>query len=251
MDTQEAPAGSAITASYGYDLPSIQIESTIESIQGRAPQFDDIPEPVSMTKDSSIKGSIKGSVSIKDASEDSSKDGSEEDGSEDEAAESKEAKPKEPKPVVNPVPLANPISSGSGSSGSGFGKGGLGKGGLGKGGLGGLGYKISNGRRVPLGMGGIGKAGPLRHRKVLKDPLQGITKPSLRRLARRGGVKRISGLIYEEARGVLKVFLEDILRDAVTYTQHAGRKTVTVLDVVYSLKRQGKTLYGFGPVTTT
>ena len=36
----------------------------------------------------------------------------------------------------------------------------------------------------------------------------GITKPAIRRLARRGGVKRISGLIYEETRGVLKIFLE-------------------------------------------
>ena len=34
----------------------------------------------------------------------------------------------------------------------------------------------------------------------------GITKPAIRRLARRGGVKRISGLIYKETRGVLKIF---------------------------------------------
>ena len=33
---------------------------------------------------------------------------------------------------------------------------------------------------------------------------------------------------------------------SVTYTEHARRKTVTALDVVYALKRQGKTLYGFG-----
>ena len=66
-------------------------------------------------------------------------------------------------------------------------------------------------------------------------PLQ---KPAIRRLARRGGVKRISGLIYEETRGVLKVFLENVIRDAVTYTEHARRKTVTALDVVYALKRQ-------------
>ena len=71
-------------------------------------------------------------------------------------------------------------------------------------------------------------------------------KPAIRRLARRGGVKRISGLIYEETRGVLKVFLENVIRDAVTYTEHARRKTVTALDVVYALKRQGRTLYGFG-----
>jgi len=53
-------------------------------------------------------------------------------------------------------------------------------------------------------------------------------------------------VIYEETRGVLKSFLEGVIRDAVTYTEHAKRKTVTSLDVVYALKRQGRTLYGFG-----
>jgi hypothetical protein len=44
---------------------------------------------------------------------------------------------------------------------------------------------------------GLGKGGAKRHKKVLRDNIQGITKPAIRRLARRGGVKRISGLIYE------------------------------------------------------
>ncbi|KAI9439041.1 histone-fold-containing protein [Lactarius indigo] len=111
---------------------------------------------------------------------------------------------------------------------------------------------------------GLGKGGAKRHRKILRDNIQGITKPAIRRLARRGGVKRISGLIYEETRGVLKIFLENVIRDSVTYTEHAkrsfhllsskpiaymrllNRKTVTALDVVYALKRSGRTLYGFG-----
>jgi len=95
---------------------------------------------------------------------------------------------------------------------------------------------------------GIGRGGhhAKRHRKVLRDNIQGITKPAIRRLARRGGVKRIFGLIYDETRSVLKVFLENTLRDAVTYTEHARRKTVTAMDVVHALKRQGRTLYGFG-----
>jgi histone H4 len=89
---------------------------------------------------------------------------------------------------------------------------------------------------------GLGKGGAKRHRKILRDNIQGITKPAIRRLARRGGVKRISALIYEETRGVLKSFLEGVIRDAVTYTEHAKRKTVTSLDVVYALKRQGRML---------
>ena len=85
----------------------------------------------------------------------------------------------------------------------------------------------------------------MRHRRVLRDNIKGITKPAIRRLARRGGVKRISGLIYDETRGVLKVFLENVIRDAVTYTEHARRKTVTAMDVVHALKRHGHVIYGF------
>ena len=97
------------------------------------------------------------------------------------------------------------------------------------------------------GKGGYGKVGAKRHaKKQMRETIMGVTKPAIRRLARRGGVKRLSGLVYEETRGVLKVFLENVIRDAVTYTEHAKRKTVTAMDVVYALKRQGRTLYGFG-----
>ena len=100
--------------------------------------------------------------------------------------------------------------------------------------------------KVKAGKGGKSFAGAKRNRKVLRDNIHGISKPAIRRLARRGGVKRISGLMYEETRTVLKTFLENVIKDAVTYTEHAHRKTVTALDVVYALKRQGKTIYGFG-----
>lgn len=94
---------------------------------------------------------------------------------------------------------------------------------------------------------GFGKVGAKRHaKKVTKEVILGITKPAIRRLARRGGVKRISGLIYDEARTVLRSFLENVVRDSVTYTEHARRKTVVAMDVVYALKRQGRSLYGFG-----
>jgi histone H3 len=63
-----------------------------------------------------------------------------------------------------------------------------------------------------------------------------------RRLARRGGVKRISGLLLRlEMLGVLKVFLENVIRYAVIYAEHWRRCTVTEMDVVYALN-QGCTL---------
>ena len=96
------------------------------------------------------------------------------------------------------------------------------------------------------GKGKSGKSyGAKRVKRTTKDVILGITKPAIRRLARRGGVKRISALIYEETRIVLRAFLESVVRDAVVYTEHARRKTVTAMDVVYALKRQGRCLYGF------
>lgn len=72
-----------------------------------------------------------------------------------------------------------------------------------------------------------------------------LTNSAITRLARRGGVKRISGMVYETVRGIMKIFVENVLRDAITTTEYAKRKTVTAMDVVYALKRQGRTMYGY------
>uniref|UniRef100_A0A2K6G4X1 Histone H4 n=1 Tax=Propithecus coquereli TaxID=379532 RepID=A0A2K6G4X1_PROCO len=68
---------------------------------------------------------------------------------------------------------------------------------------------------------GLGKDGAKRHRKALSYNIQGTTKPAICHL-------RISGFIYEE-------------------TPECSRcswrtKTVTAVDVVYALKRQGRTI---------
>ena len=76
--------------------------------------------------------------------------------------------------------------------------------------------------------------------------IQRITNSAIRRLASRGGVNRMSDLIYEETRGILMLFLENVLRHAIILTDYCRRKTVTTLDVIDALKRQGRTLYGFG-----
>ena len=94
---------------------------------------------------------------------------------------------------------------------------------------------------MPNGGKGLSK----RHNKVLGDNIQRITKPAIRRLARRGGVKCMSGLVYEETRSVLNEFMEKILLNAITYTEHADRKTVNVVDVPHALERNARTLYGF------
>ena len=44
-------------------------------------------------------------------------------------------------------------------------------------------------------------------------------------------------MIYEETRGVLKTFLEGVIRDAVTYTEHAKRVRTPPFPVSFPLSR--------------
>ncbi|ETN85462.1 histone H4-1 family protein [Necator americanus] len=66
---------------------------------------------------------------------------------------------------------------------------------------------------------GFGKRLSKRHKKYRSEPIQGITKPARRQLARRAGVKCISCLIYAKT-DVLRTFLSCVIRDAVTYCEH-------------------------------
>ena len=78
------------------------------------------------------------------------------------------------------------------------------------------------------------------HRKVLCGQIQGTY-----RFACPCGVKHISSLMYKETHGALRVFIKNVINDFVTYTEHACRKTMTTMDVVYALNHQDMTLYHF------
>lgn len=58
--------------------------------------------------------------------------------------------------------------------------------------------------------GRLGDISLRRYRKVLKDTIQGVTRGDLRRLARRGGVKRISAGIYDETRSAMRQFMKEV-----------------------------------------
>ncbi len=93
--------------------------------------------------------------------------------------------------------------------------------------------------------GAKGSSSTKRQKKVLRENVKSVSKGAIRRLARRGGVKRISSEVYEEVRKTLKAFVEGVVRDATAYTEHGKRKTVTALDVVNALKKRGKVIYGY------
>ena len=84
-----------------------------------------------------------------------------------------------------------------------------------------------------------------RVKKILSDGSRGVTKGSVRRLARRAGITRLSSLLTGEGRMVLKSFVERVVADSVSYTEYARKRTVTCGAVVAALKKRGRMLYGY------
>ena len=95
------------------------------------------------------------------------------------------------------------------------------------------------------GVGGKGKVGTKRTvmKRHARASIECITKGAIRRLARRGGVKRLSCFVYDDARNALTNFLRCLLSRTITYSDYARRKTVSALDVVYALRTLSRPLY--------
>lgn len=72
-----------------------------------------------------------------------------------------------------------------------------------------------------------------------------MTRGGIRRLARRGGVKRISEGVYAETRDFVDYFLNTIVKDAAVVCENSKRRTITAMDVMYALKKCGRTIFGF------
>ena len=78
-------------------------------------------------------------------------------------------------------------------------------------------------------------------RIILRDNMQRFERPQIDTLLRRAGVISASPLVYEEIRGILRVYLENRVRDAVMNVEHRRSKQVMVSDILSSCK-----VYGYG-----
>lgn len=103
-------------------------------------------------------------------------------------------------------------------------------------------------RRPAGGKGTIGNKAAGSGRQGLKrfsrntsllDGSGALNRPSLRRLARRAGVKRINAGVYEEAPAALRGWLRRMIQDAAVYAEYGRRLTITLNDILLALKRNG------------
>ncbi len=79
----------------------------------------------------------------------------------------------------------------------------------------------------------------VRHKKPSKSPLEAVGKPAIRRLARRGGVARISAEVYQSMRDTANAYLDSVVERALLYLEcRVGKNggVLTATDVIYALK---------------
>jgi histone H4 len=96
---------------------------------------------------------------------------------------------------------------------------------------------------LPVQRKGLSK--PNRMKKVLRDNLRGIAKARLNRLAARAGVKRVSGLLWEELRALLKRKLTEVISAAITLSEHEKKRRITVEHIVRAFEVSGVQLFGY------
>ncbi|CAO1295544.1 unnamed protein product [Diamesa tonsa] len=81
----------------------------------------------------------------------------------------------------------------------------------------------------------------------VKGGIEGFTMPAIRRLDRLIiHLIKNSCLVNQETLDVIRIFVKNVIRDAVTYTEHSKRSKITAKDVAEALKLHNRTFHGLG-----
>lgn len=94
------------------------------------------------------------------------------------------------------------------------------------------------------------KAGKSKGTKRTKEPIEGITKGSIKRLAKRAGAPRVTSTLYGDLRQVIVEHLREILKTVTVYAVHADRKTASASDVISAARLAGHPLVSSNTVKT-
>ncbi|ODM98869.1 Histone H4 [Orchesella cincta] len=94
----------------------------------------------------------------------------------------------------------------------------------------------------PRSTTGLGMKEARLRRIIFQDIIHGIANPAIRRSSRCGDVNCIAG--PNVIRKSLHDFLSKIIRDSIHNSESSERNTITIQDVLYALKKYGRSLYG-------
>ena len=90
-----------------------------------------------------------------------------------------------------------------------------------------------------------GKGGMKRFRKGVnkENMITCFTKPAIRRLGYRAGIKRIGAKVYNEVRKDARTYMEKVLEKAIVFVENSRKKTVSTKALKAGASSIGKRLY--------
>nr|BAS01879.1 histon H4 [Amorphochlora amoebiformis] len=80
--------------------------------------------------------------------------------------------------------------------------------------------------------------------QTLQSKIYKISKLTLKRIAKRSGIKRISQISIEMINIEIINFLNRIIKDVLIFCIYDKRNSISVNDVAFSLKKNGSAVYG-------
>ena len=83
---------------------------------------------------------------------------------------------------------------------------------------------------------GYGKGGAKRHQKIARNPLEDISKNDISRLFNKAGALRLSILVPDHIRAILRIILEELMGNTTTITEYGNHKTVSQKHVRLGIK---------------
>lgn len=83
------------------------------------------------------------------------------------------------------------------------------------------------------------KTAQKKHRMIIRDSIQGVTKPAIQRLCKIAGIVRVSSTVYEEIRGLLLLYMREVVSDSVNAMEYARRVRLQRSDLEIALQSQG------------
>lgn len=94
----------------------------------------------------------------------------------------------------------------------------------------------------------LSKGGTAKHKKYIRDT-EVSSNPGIVRLTKQGGSVKVTKLVVEELKDIMKNRIAaSIVKNAVTYMEHARRKTISLKDIVLAYEVEfGMKYYGEHP----
>lgn len=84
-----------------------------------------------------------------------------------------------------------------------------------------------------------------RHLKKARGGLEGISKPSVVRLARKAGIKRLSKSYVPEMKSLLLANLTEVIEEVMVLAMEEKKKTLQVRYLAYVFNKMDRRVYGF------